>query len=64
MPKQGKVKVGIIGLQFQADILATSFKIVPEEAEVVAVAAPSAEQGFLGHRLLANAREIERIRLV
>jgi myo-inositol 2-dehydrogenase / D-chiro-inositol 1-dehydrogenase len=39
--KQGKVKVGIIGSQFQADILATSFKIMPEESEVVAVASPT-----------------------
>ncbi len=36
-----KVKVGIIGSQFQADIHAASFKIMPEEAEVVAVASPS-----------------------
>src|SRR5438270_161168 len=41
MPTNRKVKVGIIGSQFQADILATSFKIMPEEAEVVAVASPS-----------------------
>ncbi len=41
MTTPGKVKVGIIGSQFQADILATSFKIMPEEAEVVAVASPS-----------------------
>jgi predicted dehydrogenase len=36
-----KVKVGIIGSQFQADIHAASFRIMPEEAEVVAVASPS-----------------------
>jgi predicted dehydrogenase len=38
---QGKVKVGIIGSQFQADIHAASFKLMPEEAEVVAIASPS-----------------------
>lgn len=38
----GKVKVGIIGSQFEADIHAASFQIMPEEAEVVAVASPTA----------------------
>ncbi|HZU27120.1 MAG TPA: Gfo/Idh/MocA family oxidoreductase, partial [Bryobacteraceae bacterium] len=38
---QGKVKVGIIGSQFEADIHAASFQIMPEEAEVVAVASPT-----------------------
>jgi predicted dehydrogenase len=37
----GKVKVGIIGSQFEADIHAASFQILPEEAEVVAVASPT-----------------------
>jgi myo-inositol 2-dehydrogenase/D-chiro-inositol 1-dehydrogenase len=37
----GKVKVGIIGSQFQGDIHAASFQIMPEEAEVVAVASPT-----------------------
>lgn len=41
MPKKGKVKVGIIGSQFEADIHAASFRIMPEEAEVVAVASPT-----------------------
>lgn len=41
MANQGKVKVGIIGSQFEADIHAASFKIMPEEAEVVAVASPT-----------------------
>lgn len=41
MPDKGKVKVGIIGSQFEADIHAASFKIMPEEAEVVAVASPT-----------------------
>jgi myo-inositol 2-dehydrogenase/D-chiro-inositol 1-dehydrogenase len=37
----GKVKVGIIGSQFEADIHAASFQIMPEEAELVAVASPT-----------------------
>src|SRR3979490_3425319 len=41
MSKSGKVKVGIIGSQFEADIHAASFKIASEEAEVVAVASPT-----------------------
>jgi predicted dehydrogenase len=41
MAAKGKVKVGIIGSQFEADIHAESFRIMPEEAEVVAVASPT-----------------------
>lgn len=41
MAALGKVKVGIIGSQFEADIHAASFQILPEEAEVVAVASPT-----------------------
>ena len=41
MSGKGKVKVGIIGSRFEADIHAESFKIMPEEAEVVAVASPT-----------------------
>src|SRR6476661_3250161 len=37
----GKVKVGIIGSQFQADIHAASFQIMPDEAEAVAIASPT-----------------------
>jgi predicted dehydrogenase len=36
-----RVKVGIIGSQFQGDIHAASFQIMPEEAEVVAVCSPT-----------------------
>ena len=42
MSGTGKVKVGIIGSQFEADIHAVSFQLMPEEAEVVAVASPTA----------------------
>jgi len=38
---EGRVKVGIIGSQFEGDIHAASFQIMPEEAEVVAVASPT-----------------------
>jgi len=41
MANGGKVKVGIIGSQFQADIHATSLQIMPDTAEVVAVASPT-----------------------
>ena len=41
MAKNGKVKVGIIGSQFQADIHAASLQIMPEEAEAVAVSSPT-----------------------
>ncbi len=37
----GRVKVGIIGSRFEAEIHAESFKILPDEAEVVAVASPT-----------------------
>ncbi|MBN2475895.1 MAG: Gfo/Idh/MocA family oxidoreductase [Pirellulales bacterium] len=42
MAATGKVKVGIIGSQFEAEIHAASFAIMTEEAEVVAVASPTA----------------------
>ncbi len=41
MPSKDRVKVGIIGSQFEAEIHAESFRILPEEAEVVAVASPT-----------------------
>lgn len=41
MATKGKVKVGIIGSRFEADIHAESFKLMPEEAEVVAVSSPT-----------------------
>jgi myo-inositol 2-dehydrogenase / D-chiro-inositol 1-dehydrogenase len=54
MSKPGRVKVGIIGSQFEADIHAESFRILPDEAEVVAVASPTpghAERFAQRHRL-------------
>jgi myo-inositol 2-dehydrogenase / D-chiro-inositol 1-dehydrogenase len=41
MPARGRVKVGVIGSGFEADIHAESFRILPDEAEVVAVASPT-----------------------
>ena len=41
MSNKGRVKVGIIGSGFEADIHAESFRILPDEAEVVAVASPT-----------------------
>ena len=37
----GRLKVGIIGSGFEADIHAESFRIMPDEAEVVACASPT-----------------------
>jgi predicted dehydrogenase len=52
----GKVKVGIIGAGFQADIHCASIAILPEEAEVVAIASPSR-----GHaRSLADKHRVAR----
>lgn len=41
MAAKGRVRVGIIGSQFEADIHAESFRVLPDEAEVVAVASPT-----------------------
>jgi predicted dehydrogenase len=41
MASANRVKVGIIGSQFEAEIQAESFRIMPDEAEVVAVASPT-----------------------
>jgi myo-inositol 2-dehydrogenase / D-chiro-inositol 1-dehydrogenase len=54
MSNHGRVKVGIIGSQFEADIHAESFRLMPDEAEVVAVASPTpgnAERFARRHRL-------------
>jgi predicted dehydrogenase len=37
-----KVRIGIVGARFQADCIAASVRAMPEEAEVVAVASPTA----------------------
>ena len=41
VPTNGKVKVGVIGSQFQADIHVASIQQMGEEAEVVAIASPT-----------------------
>jgi len=41
MTSKGRVKVGIIGSQFEGDIHAASIGMVPDAAEVVAVASPT-----------------------
>jgi len=41
MANNGRVKVGIIGSQFQGDIHAASLQIMPQAAEAVAVASPT-----------------------
>jgi len=73
MNTKGRVKVGIIGSQFEADIHAESFRILPDEAEVVAVASPTpgnAEQFgrkhgiariFTDYRQMLAERDIEMV---
>lgn len=57
MADKGPVKVGIIGSQFQGDIHACSIGMVPDAAEVVAVASPTA-----GHAAeLAKRYDIPRV---
>jgi len=57
MSKKGKVKVGIIGSQFQAQCHLEAFRMAPYEAEVVAVASPTP-----GHaKRLAEKYRIPRI---
>lgn len=41
MSSNGKTKIGIIGSRFEADIHAVSIQMIPEDAEVVAVASPT-----------------------
>jgi len=57
MAANGKVKVGIIGSGFEADIHAAAFRIMPEEAEVVAVASPTPGNA----ETLAKRYEIPRV---
>ena len=73
MENRGKVKVGIIGSQFQADIHAASLQIMPHEAQVVAVASPTpgnaAEfakrfgipRAFSDYREMLKERDIEMV---
>ncbi len=73
MSNSGKVKVGIIGSQFEADIHAASFQIMPEEAEVVAVASPTPGHAealagrygiprvFLDYREMLGQRDVEMV---
>ncbi|HVX65390.1 MAG TPA: Gfo/Idh/MocA family oxidoreductase [Bryobacteraceae bacterium] len=66
MAHHGKVKVGIIGSGFEADIHAASFELMPEEAEVVAVASPTPgnaaalAQKYRIHRVFTDYREMIR----
>jgi predicted dehydrogenase len=73
MENKGKVKVGIIGSQFQADIHAAALQIMPYEAEVVAVASPTPGNAaefakrfgiprvFTDYREMLKERDIEMI---
>ena len=61
-----QVKIGIIGSRFQAECVAASARMVPDEAEVVAVASPSPghAEAFAGRygiaRAFADYRELLR----
>lgn len=57
MAKKERVKVGIIGSGFEADVHAESFRIMPDEAEVVAVASPPG----CGAEKLAKKYDIPRV---
>ncbi|MCZ2079968.1 MAG: Gfo/Idh/MocA family oxidoreductase [Bryobacterales bacterium] len=69
----GKVKVGIIGSQFEADIHAASFQLMPDEAAVVAIASPtpgnaaalarkySIPRVFLDYREMLHEKDIEMV---
>jgi predicted dehydrogenase len=75
MSNKGKVKVGIIGSQFEADIHAASFQIASEGAEVVAVASPTPGNAaalanrygiprvFTDYREMLKERDIEMVTL-
>jgi myo-inositol 2-dehydrogenase / D-chiro-inositol 1-dehydrogenase len=68
-----KVKVGIIGSQFEADIHVASFQMMPEESEVVAIASPtpgnaerlaqkySVPRFFLDYREMLKEPDIEMV---
>ena len=57
MTSKGRVKVGIIGSQFQGDIHAASLGMVPDEVEVVAIASPTPDNA----KKLADRYGIPRI---
>ncbi len=73
MTNQGRVNVGIIGSGFEADIHAESFRLMPDEAQVVAVASPTPGNAerfakkhniprwFTDYRTMLAEREIEMI---
>ena len=54
MAGKGKVRVGIIGSQFEADIHAASFQIMPEEAEIE-------DRYFAGPPNLAQLRSLDSL---
>ena len=56
---KAKVKVGIIGSQFEADIHAASFQLMPEEAEVeITVQRASSSEAVNGEGKATLLREI------
>src|ERR1700682_279977 len=73
MGNNGRVKVVIIGSQFQADIHAASFQIMPHDAEVDAIASPTAgyaarfakrfriPRAYTDYRQMLKERDIETV---
>lgn len=73
MNAKGKVKVGLIGSRFVAEIHAASFQILPDEAELVAVASPTPghpealakkfdiPRVFYDYREMLNEKDIEMV---
>src|SRR5215831_14955962 len=70
-----RVKVGIIGSQFQADIQVASYTSMPHEAEVVAIASPTPGNAaelaekygiprvFTDYREMLKERDIEMVNI-
>src|SRR5258708_24045417 len=71
--EEDKVKFGVTGSQFQAEIHAASFQIMPHEAAVVAIASPTPGNAaalakrfgiprvFTDHREMLKERDIEMV---
>jgi myo-inositol 2-dehydrogenase/D-chiro-inositol 1-dehydrogenase len=72
---EGRVKVGVIGSQFQADIQVASLESMPHEAEVVAIASPTPGNAaelakkyriprvFTDYREMLKERDIEMVNI-
>ena len=59
--KNGPVRVGIIGSQFQADCHATSIGMIEGDMTVVAVASPNASHAQHLGRALSDPADLHRL---